>query len=39
MLRTHIPVSVWEAEGSEVIETAWRLLTKSDADAADDEGG
>ena len=27
-LRTGIPVSMWEAEGSEVIETALRLLTR-----------
>lgn len=28
MLRTGIPVSVWEAEGDVVIETAVALLTK-----------
>lgn len=28
MVRTGIPVSVWEQEGPEVIETAIQLLTK-----------
>jgi hypothetical protein len=30
MVRTGIPVSVWEAEGPEVIETAIALLTRKD---------
>jgi hypothetical protein len=30
MLRTGIPVSVWEAEGPEVIETAIDLLTRKE---------
>ena len=28
MLRTGIPISVWEQEGPEAIETALRLLTR-----------
>jgi hypothetical protein len=28
MVRTGIPISVWEAEGPEVIETAVQLLTE-----------
>lgn len=31
MLRTGIPISVWEAEGPVVIETALDLLTQKDA--------
>lgn len=30
MLRTGIPVSTWESEGSEVIETAIHLLTRKE---------
>lgn len=30
MLRSGIPVSVWEAEGPEVIETAIELLTRKE---------
>jgi hypothetical protein len=30
MLRTGIPISTWEAEGPEVIETALDLLTRKD---------
>lgn len=30
MLRTGIPVSAWEAEGPEVIETAIELLTRKE---------
>lgn len=30
MLRTGIPVSVWESEGPEVIETAIDLLTRKE---------
>lgn len=30
MLRTGIPIAVWEAEGPEVIETAIELLTRKE---------
>jgi hypothetical protein len=30
MLRTGIPVSTWEAEGPEVIETAISMLSRKD---------
>lgn len=30
MVRTHIPVSVWEAEGDDVVMTAFHLLQAED---------
>ena len=32
MIRTTVPVSVWEQEGDAVIYTAFRLLSEADAD-------
>lgn len=32
MLRTRIPISVWEQEGEAVINTAFRLLFQEDHD-------
>lgn len=38
MVRTGIPVSVWEQEGEEVIMTAWRVIAGPvDPEPTDDE--
>lgn len=37
MIRTGIPVSTWEAEGMQVIETAIDLLTNKDGDDDEDD--